>query len=345
MEDIRAEIEKVGPIPFERFMELALYGPDGYFSTGTVRSTQTGDFLTSPEVSPMFGETIAVFVAAEVERWRGPGAVVEIGAGTGSLLGPILSTLPSIDVWAVEVSPSARASLAKLLPRSRVLDSIEILPNFEAAVVIANELIDNLPMALAQLTDIGWRERYVSTGEDGYEFVDAPPRPEVLSWLDRFAGPVELGGWVEVQLEADKLLRTLLGKVKAGALVLVDYGGLAENLAHRRRDGTLRTYRRHHLGPHPLDEPGQTDVTADVNFSALLATAAEEGWHAALHRQDEFLENLGIRTRLAELAEQERALAGRDERERLRVRSARTAGETLLHERGLGDFRVLVARR
>ncbi len=344
MESIRREIESEGPIPFERYMELALYGPEGYFSAGTVRSSQTGDFLTSPEISPMFGETIGAFLATELETSRSPGVVIEIGAGTGSLLEPLLAVNSGLEAWVVELSPPARRSLGRILPHARVLGSLADLPDFEAAVVIANELVDNLPMALAQRTNDGWRERYVGRGENGFAFVDASPRPEVSSWLDRYAGPVEDGGWVEVQLEASSWLRTILRKIGRGAVLLFDYGDLAENLAHRRRDGTLRTYRQHHLGPHPLDEPGQTDLTADVNFSPLLDVANSEGWQASLWRQDDFLETWGLRDRLAELARIERAFAGRDEVERLKLRSDRIAAETLLHERGLGDFRVLLAR-
>ena len=98
-----------------------------------------------------------------------------------------------------------------------------------------------------------------------------PPRPEVMSGWSRFAGPVEPGGWVEVQLQARAWVETVLSRISAGSLLVIDYGDTAEDLAPRRRDGTLRTYRSHHLGPHPLDEPGATDITADVNFSALVA--------------------------------------------------------------------------
>ena len=102
--------------------------------------------------------------------------------------------------------------------------------------------------------------------------------------------------------------------------------------------------RAHHLGPHPLDEPGETDITADVNFTALIDTAETHGAAVRLLRQDDFLAELGLRERLSELrhAELDAARSG-DEMERLRLRSLRTEAETLLHPGGLGDFRVLVA--
>ncbi len=127
---------------------------------------------------------------------------------------------------------------------------------------------------------------------------------------------------------------------------MIDYGDTAENLEKRRVEGTLRTYRAHHLGPHPLDEPGETDITADVNFTALIDRVVQLGASIEYHRQDEFLDQFGLRSRLSKLRYQELDLArDGDPMERLKVRSTRTEAETLLHPRGLGDFRVLVVRK
>ncbi|HJU52288.1 MAG TPA: SAM-dependent methyltransferase [Acidimicrobiia bacterium] len=344
MRAIREEIAAKGPIPFERFMERALYGTGGFFATDKLRSVRSGDFLTSPEVSPLFGATISRFVAAEEDRIGQPFAVVDVGAGSGSLLRPLLSEFPT-EAWAVEASPAARLALESVIPKSRIVGSVGDLPTPFRGIVIANELVDNLPTALAQLTANGWRERWVGLDNEKFVFVDAPIRREVQDWVNRFAGPVEVAGWVECQLAAKAWVKEILSRVSAGALLIIDYGEVAENLAHRRADGTLRTYRAHHLGPHPLDDPGATDITSDVNFSALLATCQEVGWECELMRQDDFLEAFGLRDRLTEIRRQELEAAGADEKYRLELRSQRKAGETLLHERGLGDFRVLVARR
>jgi SAM-dependent MidA family methyltransferase len=151
---------------------------------------------------------------------------------------------------------------------------------------------------------------------------------------------------VEVQLAAADWLRTAMSMLEAGSIVLFDYGDTTENLLPRRQDGTLRTYRSHHLGPHPLDEPGATDITADVNFTALEAVALEAGWETKIWRQDDYLAHLGLRDRISAMRHEELALArSGDEMERLKVRTLRTEAETLMHPRGLGDFRVLVARR
>jgi SAM-dependent MidA family methyltransferase len=326
------EIAACGPMPFERFMAISLYDSDGFFGGDRLRSDKAGDFLTSPEVSSLFGETIARFVSGVHERIGEPFQVVEVGGGSGSLLRSLLAAHP-VEALAVEISPAARAALSDI-----ALVAGE-MPERIRGVVIANELLDNLPMALAQKDAGAWRERWV--GADGAElmFVDTDPRPDVVAWLDEYAGPVPDGGWVEVQLVARAWLDDVVGRMEAGAIVLIDYGDTSEGLLPRRQDGTLRTYRAHHLGPHPLDQPGETDITADVNFSALLD--GHPG--ASLQRQDDFLADLGLRQHLSDLrrAELKAARAG-DDLERLRLRTLKTEAETLLHPRGLGDFRVLV---
>ncbi|MGH8912352.1 MAG: SAM-dependent methyltransferase, partial [Acidimicrobiia bacterium] len=191
-----------------------------------------------------------------------------------------------------------------------------------------------------------WRERWVGASDEGLAFVDADPRPEVGDWLERFAGVVDDNGWVEVQIAAGQWIREAVAMLEAGALVVIDYGDTAENLVPRRRDGTLRTYRAHHLGPHPLDEPGATDITADVNFTAVVAAAEESGASVRLWRQDDFLAAHGLRDVISELRHRELELArSGEEMERLRVRTVRTEAETLMHPRGLGDFRVMVAEK
>ncbi len=343
-------IESGGPLPFERFMTEALYGEGGFFVAQTLRSQKGGDFLTSPEISPLFGATIAAWVVDVAANTGEPIDIVEVGSGSGSLLRPLLVAVEEAGVsvatvWAVEVSPAARRALVaddRLSGRVRVVSGLGELPESLCGVVVANELLDNLPMAIAQLTPSGWRERWVGVDGDRLCFVDAPARPEVLEWLDRHSGPVDVEGWVEVQLEAQRWLLAMSRRLDRGAMLLIDYGDTAENLAPRRRDGTLRTYRAHHLGPHPLDEPGATDITADVNFSALLATASSLGLGARLHRQDEFLSVWGLRAAVSDRRHRELDLArAGDETARLVVRSERSEMETLLHPRGLGDFRVL----
>jgi len=271
--------------------------------------------------------------------------LVEVGAGSGSLLRPLMASLEHpVEAWAVEASPAARSALTEILADDHILSSLEGLPVEFSGVVVANELVDNLPVALAVRAGHGWEERWVGEEEGRLVLVRHEARSEVVSWADRFGLPCPDGGRVEVQLAAYDWMRSVLTRLW-GAVLIVDYGGTAEGLEHRRVDGTLRTYRAHHLGPQPLLEPGETDITVDVDFSALVAVCKEMGAKVEVSRQDDFLESLGLRGRIAELRELELAAArSGDTMGQLRFRSDRTNAETLLHPRGLGDFRVLVAR-
>ncbi len=342
-------IRRDGPLYFDQFMEAALYDPDeGYFGSGPLRSAREGDFLTSPEVSPLFGATLARFVEAEAGRiGADPVTMVDAGAGSGSLLRPLLDALRvGVQPWALEVSPAARESLRLFVPEAVVAGSPGALAGPIRGVVVANELADNLPVALAVRRAAGWAERLVGAQPGGLAWVEGPARPEVAAWAARHSGPVPEGGLVETQIAAGEWLRGMLRRLAAGALLVVDYGDTGPGLAARRAEGTLRTYRGHHLGPDPLLEPGSTDITVDVDFGALAAVAEEEGAAVEVMPQATFLERWGLLDLLAERRAAELALArDGDPLERLRVRSLLTGGEALLHPRGLGDFRVLVARR
>ena len=347
-ERIAAEIARDGPIPFERFMEMALYDPDGgYFATGPLRSHERGDFLTSPEVSPEFGTVLARYVEGEYDRLGRPRCftVLEAGAGSGSLLDALLGELSFTPrVVASEASRAAREAIGDRLPEVEVTLP-DRLPHRFRGVVIANELLDNLPMAIAVRGGDGWTERWVALDGAELVMVEAPARREVVAWLDAHAANTPRGGVVECQLEAAAWLTRMIGKLVAGSLLVFDYGDTTEGLLARRKEGTLRTYRSHHLGPHPLDEPGTTDLTADVNFSALYEVARDTGMECELLRQCEFLTRLGLGDRLRRLRREELELArSGNPIERLRVRSKVKEIETLLHPRGLGDFRVLIGR-
>jgi len=385
---LRARIAADGPMPFEQYMAACLYDPDGgFFTTGPLRSVKDGDFLTSPEVSPWFGRTLGSFIESQVasQKSQDPFLVVDVGAGSGSLLKPLMSHLASptgggaerseaegvkpvsrprsdpppgpngpdsplrgeqYEFHAVEASPAARQALVGLLDPDHVHETIDDLPERFDGVIIANELLDNFPVALAVRSADGWVERWVGATETAFELVTAEARPEVVAWCHAYAGKVQEGGMVEVELAATDWVSAILDRLERGALVVVDYGGTAEELEPRRTQGTLRTYQRHHLGPDPLLEPGATDVTVDVNFTALIAAAEAAGASVDLYRQDDFLAGLGLRDVVKDLRRRELDLArGDDAMGRLKVRSEATDARTLLHPRGLGDFRVMVARK
>jgi len=341
-------LEAGGPIPFDEFMAACLYDADyGFFASGPLRSVKSGDFLTSPEVSHWFGKTLAGFVADRIDRLPEPSWLVEAGAGSGSLLASMLpelgDRLPD-HVVAVEASPAARSALSAVTGIAAVAASMDEVESTISGVVIANELLDNLPVALAVRGGDGWEERWVASAGGALELVVAPIRADVAAWADDYGGNVPDGGMVEVQLAANAWLGEALRRLDSGAVVIIDYGGTTEELEPRRTLGTLRTYRSHHLGPDPLTAPGETDITVDVNFTALAATASQLGATVMISRQDDFLEEWGLAAAIRELRMRELELARTtDAVGRLAVRAEITDAETLLHPRGLGDFRVLVA--
>lgn len=329
-------------------MGECLYNSEhGFFATGPLRSTKGGDFLTSPEVSPWFGATLARYVSDRLHAVTGAARLVEVGAGSGSLLNSMLDQLGGgvpVHVTAVEASPAARSALSCLSGVTSVVATLAETGRGWRGVVVANELIDNLPVALAVRTGTGWQERWVGEEHGELTLVAAAARDDVAAWADAYAGAVGEGALVEVQLAAGQWIEDALDRLDAGALVVIDYGGTTEELEPRRTLGTLRTYRSHHLGPDPLTAPGETDVTVDVQFTALADAAERSGARVALHRQDDFLTEWGLRDELRSLRRRELALArDGDSMARLAIRSEIKDAETLLHPRGLGDFRVLTA--
>lgn len=343
---IAAEIAAAGPLPFDRFMDLALYHPElGFYGAGRLRSDRGGDFLTSPEVSPLFGETVAAFVTAERELVGGLDGIVECGAGSGSLLEPVTAAFPDVSAWAVEVSPAARNRLGERLPGVTVVASLAEVPVLSHGVVVANELLDNLPAAVAVRTGDGWVEEGVGVSGGRLVPVQLPARDEVVAWAEHHAGNAPVGTRVEVQLAAAAWLDEALGHLRRGVVVVVDYGDSGVALRSNRPEGTVRTYRAHHLGPDPLAEPGATDITLDVDFAALAGAASDRGARVEVTTQADFLTRWGLGRRLGDLRSAELAAARSGATmERLMLRSRVTEAETLLHPRGLGDFRVLVAR-
>jgi SAM-dependent MidA family methyltransferase len=224
-------------------MAAALYDPDeGYFTSGPLRSAREGDFLTSPEVSPLFGATLARFVESEARRiGSDPVDVVDAGAGSGSLLRALLDAVRvGVRAWALEVSAAAREALRLYVPEAAVAEQAA-LPAPLRGVVVANELLDNLPAAVAVRRGPGWAERLVGAGKAGLCWVEGPARPGVAAWADRHAGPVPEGGLVETQIAAGEWLRGVVRRLEAGAVVVADYGDTGPGLARRRGEGTLRT--------------------------------------------------------------------------------------------------------
>ncbi|MBG7603218.1 MAG: SAM-dependent methyltransferase [Actinobacteria bacterium] len=332
-EEIRAEIAAVGAIPFERFMDLALYGEDGFYTRADGGSAgRRGDFITSPEVGPLFGAVLARYLDTEWDRIGQPDqfTVVDVGAGPGTLARSILAATArcsdALQYVAVEVSAAQRDR------HPDQIESIITLPSEPIdGVVIANELLDNLPFRLA-VFDAGWREAYVDVASDGslVEILSAPidPLPPYL------ISTAALGARAPLIERAAAYVSEMRAIIRTGSLLTVDYGvALTAGLAARPWRDWLRTYRGHERGAHYLAAAGAQDITTDIPFDQLLEPDV-------VRTQNQFLQRCGITEMVEEGKRVWQEQAARPGLEAMKMRSRVSESEALLDLSGLGSFLV-----
>ena len=285
VEHIRAEIAAAGDwISFARYMELALYAPGlGYYAAGAAKLGPAGDFVTAPELTPLFGRTLARTAAAVLEQSGGD--ILELGAGSGRLARDLLGELLRLErppgrYFILEVSPDLRARQQATLAEAGLADRVEwldALPDSFTGLVLGNEVLDALPAHLLHWTAAGVMERGV---------VWAAPGDGAFAWADRHlpAGPLaELAGSLPVAGDylseacpaAAALVASLGARLARGVLLFLDYGfPRAEYYHPQRHMGTLRVHYRHHSLDDPFFLPGLADITAHVDFT-LAARAGE----------------------------------------------------------------------
>ncbi len=286
------------------FMDLALYDSElGYYARAAQRSGRAGDFFTSVDVGAIFGELVEIQIAemASLGFPSGPVDLVEAGAGNGRLTADILSAAsrahPSlyrrIRAHLIEASPVARSAQRDTLgPLAEVLaSSSSDLPATISGIVIANELLDAMPVHQVVMRADGLREVYVEGVADGASTRLAtregpPSTPALASYLARLGVTLEPGWIAEINLRAIDWVRDVAARLSRGFLILIDYGHQARDLySVSHASGTLTTFTRHTAaGPESdqrtppwLRTPGEQDITSHVDFTSVRATAEDAG--------------------------------------------------------------------
>ncbi len=300
-----------GPIPFRRFMELALYHPQGgYYCQENPRIGPDGDFYTSPHQSPWIGRMIAPLHESIRRRMGEPPAlhVWEYGPGEGWLAFDILEGVRpspadphrSFSYTFAEQSPKARTRLREKFRDSddvRFADASRYPPEGFEGVVLAHEFLDALPVHALVQKEGHLRERYVMQRNEEFVFCEGTLSDERLSgWFPNLGVRIAPGHMVEVNLCAFEWMNETARRMKRGAVLLFDYGFSAHVLyGPDRPDGSLRGYRNHTLVTAVLSRPGETDLTTHVDFTSILRAAVSQGMElAGFTDQTHFLLGAGL---------------------------------------------------
>jgi SAM-dependent MidA family methyltransferase len=348
---ITTRIAEAGPLTVAEYMELALYHPSlGYYATQAQRSGRAGDFYTSVDAGPLFGACLAAYLARGYESPTGhiagsrkslhPFDLVDAGAGNGRLARDILDAAErefpdfygAIRLHLVERSAAARAAQCEVLgPHAGKLASAGCaMPREIHGAVIANELLDALPCHLVVMTADGLREIRVGPGMTP---VAGPVSTEEIdAQLARVGATLEPGWRAEVNLKAPQWIADTARALRAGELLVFDYGYEAAQLySAARSSGTLARYAAHHVDDRWLETPGEADLTSHVDFTAVRISAEAAGLRMTRFiDQARFLIDAGVLDRLA---------TGRrlgDVRQRLQ-------GRTLVAPTGLGSTMKVMA--
>ncbi len=316
LERIRTDIRRDGPMPFARFMALALYDPDGgYYRGSQARPGRAGDFLTAPELHPLFGETLA---GAVVDTWRRLGepdrfVVREHAAGEGALAVPLLRAAivqaprlrGALRYQPVEADPRRLEALGATLATAGLDDLLERADSRPfTGLVIANELLDALPVHRVRQRGPALRELAVDLDPSTGSLVEVEIEPTTPALGDRLTSEdVRLvdGQTAEICLELDAWLAGASAHLERGLVLLIDYGAPAAELYDpvRRRDGTLRAYVRHQVHDDPFAHVGRQDLTAHVDVTAVERAAHALGLTTVgITTQAEALMSLGVEGRL-----------------------------------------------
>jgi len=343
-ERLARRIRSGGPITFAEYMEAALFDPDdGYYTTRAAIGFEEGDYFTSAELGPAFGRALARMA---IDAWAAlarPASwdLVEAGAGRGIVMRDLLGAL---ERERPDAARSARPAIVEVSPKLREQQAVALagreLRWATAAhglapihgLIFANEVLDAFPVHVLVRTEEGVREVYVD--ERDRELVETLRAPSHSDLRWRVPQALPMGGRWEVSTAAESWVAQVAAALTRGYLLLVDYADDEAGLLARMGAGTVRGFSRHRLVNDPLERPGEIDITATVDITAIRRAAEGAGLTlVASGRQRDVLMALGIREPAARPA---------TPLEQLRATSRRSAVDTLLDARGLGAFRVLL---
>jgi SAM-dependent MidA family methyltransferase len=323
-------LRRTGPIPFERYMQLCLYHPEfGYYMQGRERTGVEGDYFTSSDLHPIFARLLARQAAEMWEQMGRPTKFtwVEMGAGRGWFARDFLHWAAkafadfraALNYVAVEPSPRQRERVLERCgdERLRVIASLEELEPVTGCF-FSNELVDAFPVSVVTRAGGRLKEVYVmAEGGKLQEKLGSISDSTVVAEVARYANQLEEGHRTEVCLTAARWIRSVAEKLARGFVITIDYGDLAGRLDTRKRPrGTLLAYHHHKTSEDFFSAPGEQDLTAHVNFSALMDAGRESGLNfTGLTTQERFLMALGEESQFNDLYE-----PGQTEVERIQSR-------------------------
>jgi len=353
-ERLRERIRSDGPITFHDWMQAALYDPeDGYYcKPGKIKWGREGDYRTSPERTRLFAATFTAYFARLYEKLGAPPSwtIVEAGAGNGFFALDVLQTLrgsyphvfAATTYCIAEASPdsvlAARENLREFFSQVQFVQ-LSHLPKFRG-VVFSNELFDAFPVHRIQLRDGVAQELFVTVDtNDHFEWTLRAPSEEIASRLDDLLADMDIDTAqdqiVEVNVETERWIENVAGKIDKGFIVTVDYGGDT----HAKTDGTLRGFSSHDFVENPLASPGENDLTSNVNWNLIKTVGSRHGLsEIEFARQDQFLLSHGFLDQLEVACR----VAG-DDSARMRLRNE--AREMILPNGMASHFQVLVQQK
>ena len=316
-------------------MDNCLYSKFGFFNTEVVRSSKEGDFLTSPEVSEYFGLIIANFINEKIKD----GHILEVGAGTGSLAKEIVKNVDK-NLYLLESSTTALANLKN--KKFQAEEKPEQFSDKKIDIIYMNELLDNVPCSIGVHKDNKWYEKIINTNKEKFEYDLAEIREENYEWIKKYnLQPME-GIELEIQLNSEKLLNNFIDIFNPKYFLIFDYGYEYKDRDKKPYQSLIRTYKEHHLSSEPLELPGETDITYDVNFTFVEKYFESKGYKVELMLQTNFLDKYGFENIYKKLKENYQKFS---DIEKLKIKSQLVGLEAIHNERGLGGFYTLVAEK